>query len=230
MRQKGTGVSHKSQFCFKPRSPCPGYQPLISLPLYLLIVPSLHVTWVLYFANDKSVIGWQSNFPGIHIPCNTGAFASYFRDSPQRYQPTPGLCRRWPGRSRGLPGHTLAPPAQHRECIVTNRSITGQTVVNFGPKPGLVRSVVKNIWTHSNFFINRPGSSQYAGCKRPGRTGADTGTVWTRLYVFLYKSVYAKKHAPMLLCSARAFEWARWCRISKTQYKQYRNIPTDTFK
>jgi len=100
--------------------------------------------------------------------------------------------------------HTVATPIPGAEpwCIGTHQdtpqrllsytgnapsqtvALPGQTVINCCPKPGLVRSTAGNIWMHSNSFPIRPGSPRSAGCKLPGRTGAYTGTVWTRLYSY----------------------------------------------
>jgi len=83
---------------------------------------------------------------------------------------SPGLCRRFPGQNRGVSErtgtHRSAPgitPGMHRRK-------PGHTVINFCPKPGLVRSTAGNIWTHSNSVPFRPGSPRSVGCKLPGRT------------------------------------------------------------
>jgi len=74
---------------------------------------------------------------------------------------TPRLCGRFPGQNRGVSGRTGthrsasgATPGIHRRKTV---ALPGQTVINFWPKPGLVRSTAGNIWTHSNSFPVRPG-------------------------------------------------------------------------
>jgi len=124
------------------------------------------------------------------LPWNTGALPSYFRDPPQWHRGSAADSR---GRTvvyRDTPGHTVAPPDLHRECTVANRSITGTYRDNLCAKPGLVRSTAGNIWTHSNYVPIRPGSPRPAGCKLPGRTGAYTGTVWTRLNLYIYIILY----------------------------------------
>ena len=133
-----------------------------------------YVTWVLYFANDISVIS-STEILLIFI-CN---------------RVTPGLCR----YSVTLRSDTGALPMPGAEpwCIGTHRDTPkrlrgytgnpppqtvaspGQTVITSCPKSGLVRSTDGNVWAHSNSFTIRPGSTRSAGYKLTGRTGAYTG-------------------------------------------------------
>ena len=77
------------------------------------------------------------------------------------YRETPGLCpptsvtRRSDTLALPLitrtvvywdaPGHTVVPPELDKECTVATVASPGQTMINFCPKPGVVRSTAGNI-------------------------------------------------------------------------------------
>jgi len=127
------------------------------------------------------------------------------------YRETPGLCLPTSVTRRSGTGALPPIPGVEPWCIVTHRdpplrlrsytgnapsqtvALPGQTVIIWCPKPGLVRSTAGNIWTQSNSSPIRPGSPRSAGCKLPERTGAYTGTVWTRLKVSAGKHVSCTK-------------------------------------
>jgi len=126
------------------------------------------------------------------LPWNTGALPPYFRDPPQWHRGSAADSR---GRTvvyRDAPGHTVAPPDQ-------TVALPGHTVINVCPTPGLVRSTAGNLWTHSNSVPICHGSPRPAGCKLPGRSGAYTGTVWTRLKWMSYDGLVGIRNSTLLL-------------------------------